>query len=145
MDNTLVITKKYEESNFSGVITTNENIYHNNTLVPIKVLWDTGSSISVISSDLVKKLNLKSIGLSYLNGTNSFNKSNIYEIILLLAEEQRITLHVTESHQLKDNGLDFLIGLDVICMGDFAISTYDGTVCFSFRYPSQGLIDFNAQ
>ena len=143
MDNTLVITKKYEESNFSGVIKTNENIYYNNTLVPIRALWDTGSSISVISSDLAKKLNLNPIGLSYLNGTNSFNKSNIYEIVLLLAEEQRITLHVTESHQLKDNGLDFLIGLDVICLGDFAISTYDGTVCFSFRYPSQGFIDFN--
>lgn len=45
----------------------------------------------------------------------------------------------------KKENKNMLIGLDVICLGDFAISTYDGTVCFSFSYPSQGFIDFNKQ
>lgn len=35
-----------------------------------------------------------------------------------------------------------LIGMNVIVLGDFAISTFNGKTSFSFRIPSKGLIDF---
>ena len=145
MKKPLIITKKYPETDFNACIMTEEHISNDGDLIPIKALWDTGSSESVISSELVKKLNLHSIGNAIIGSTGATIKSNIYKLDFVLAGKQHILLDVTESSQLNDSGIDMLIVLDVICLGDFAISTYDGTVCFSFRYPSQGLIDFNAQ
>lgn len=145
MSEPLIITRKYSETEFNASIMTDEHINRNDNSIPVKALWDTGSSESVISSELVKKLNLRPIGNAIVGSSGATIKSNVYELDFLLAERQHILLNVTESSQLNGSGIDMLVGLDVICLGDFAISTYDGTVCFSFRYPSQGLIDFNVQ
>lgn len=145
MNDPVVFTKKYKASNFDGTLITNEHIYLNDKLIPIKALWDTGSSESVISSNLVKKLSLRSIGSALLNGTSLSCKTKIYEIIFLLAEKQRISLQVTESSQIGNSGIDLLIGLDVIGMCDFAISTDDENLYMSIRFPSQGLIDFTKE
>lgn len=37
---------------------------------------------------------------------------------------------------------DFIIGMDVISMGDLAITNHEGTATFSFRVPSMERIDF---
>jgi hypothetical protein len=37
---------------------------------------------------------------------------------------------------------DVLIGMDVICKGDFALTHKGGKTVFSFRYPSIATIDF---
>ena len=39
-------------------------------------------------------------------------------------------------------GIDILIGMDIISKGDFAISNYDGKTQFSFRLPSQQDVDY---
>jgi hypothetical protein len=39
-------------------------------------------------------------------------------------------------------GCDILIGMDIIGMGDFAVSNYNGRIVFSFRVPSMAEIDF---
>jgi len=43
---------------------------------------------------------------------------------------------------IEGKGFDVLIGMDVITLGDFAISNYQDRTVFSFRYPSIGCIDF---
>lgn len=145
MTNPIVFTKKYEVSVFDGFLITDEYIEHKSQLIPIKALWDTGSSESVISSNLIKELSLQSIGSALLNGTSLSCKTKIYETILLLAGKQRISLQVTESSQIGDSGIDLLIGLDVIGMCDFAISSDNEYLYMSIRYPSKGLIDFSKQ
>lgn len=145
MSDPIVFTKKYKISNFDGLLITDEYIDNNSQLIPIKALWDTGSSESVISSNLVKKLSLQSIGSALLNGTNLSYQTNIYEIILFLEKKQRIILQVTESPQISSSGIDLLIGLDVIGMCDFAISANDKNICMSVRFPSKGLIDFTKE
>jgi hypothetical protein len=40
------------------------------------------------------------------------------------------------------NGCDMLIGMDVINLGDFAVTNYNGRTMFSFRMPSADRIDF---
>ena len=142
MNELLVFTKKYLESEFNGCIITNEHICRGNDIFPVKALWDTGSSESVISSDLAEKLKLESVGMSNVSSSGSAFISKVYNIIVLIAERQKISLQVTESNQLAENDIDILIGMDVITLGDFAISSYNGEICFSYRYPSQGLIDF---
>ncbi len=39
-------------------------------------------------------------------------------------------------------GADVLVGMDIIGMGDFAVSSYQGETSFSFRFPSMERIDF---
>jgi len=142
----IVLTKKFKTSDFDGFLVTDEHIEHNGKLIPINALWDTGSSESVISCKLVRKLSLQSIGTAFLNGTNSANKTKLYEITFILANQQRINLQVTESPQIEGSGIDLLIGLDVISMCDFALSTDDKSICMSIRYPSRGsLIDFSKE
>lgn len=146
MNEPIVITEKYKESEIMGCIITDEHIYQDeNNIIPIKALWDTGSSGTVISSNLVKKLGLKPIGKSIVKSSGSSFKSGVYNIDLLLAEKQIFELQVTESDQLDNSEIDILIGMDVITLGDFAISTVGEEICFSFRYPSQGFIDFKEQ
>ena len=142
MSKSLVITKIYSISEFPSCIRTEENICVLNNNIPIKCLWDTGSSESVLSSDFIKKYNLQSIGSTIVGTTGTTLKSKIYTIDFLLAEKQHISLNVSESLQLCGSGIDMLIGMDVITLGDFALTSSDDAICFSFRYPSQGLIDF---
>lgn len=145
MNKSLVITKTYLISEFPSCIITEENICIANHNILVKGLWDTGSSDSVISSDFVKKHNLQPIGTATVGTTGATSKSNIYSIDFLLAQKQHISLNVTESSQLCGSGFDMLIGLDVITLGDFALTTTDDIICFSFRYPSKGLIDFTKE
>ena len=42
-------------------------------------------------------------------------------------------------------GIDVLIGMDIISKGDFAISNYDEKTQFSFRLPSQKDVDYKQE
>lgn len=44
--------------------------------------------------------------------------------------------------EIGKQGIDVLIGMDIISNGDFAISNYEGRTQFSFRIPSQEHIEY---
>ncbi|GMQ96553.1 MAG: hypothetical protein BMS9Abin15_0226 [Gammaproteobacteria bacterium] len=50
-------------------------------------------------------------------------------------------VRVTEANRIG-NDVDVLIGMDIITLGDFAVTTYNGKTTFSFRMPSLTEIDF---
>lgn len=50
-------------------------------------------------------------------------------------------VRVVES-SIRAQGFDVLIGMDIISQGDFCVSNYRGRTVFTFRIPSQGVIDF---
>lgn len=139
MDN-LVMTQKYQA--FDGRIITKELILHNDTEIPINALWDTGSTYSSISAKIVKDLGLQHLKTTFLDTSGGRIKSNVYTVNLLLSNSIRFCIDVTALNDLESRGIDFLIGMDIIHFGDFAISTYNGETCFSFRIPSKGHIDF---
>ena len=144
MDNSFVLTEKY--NNFNGRIITNESRLYNQTLQEyICVEWDCGATYSSISTELVQKLNLKSCGVKKVASSINSELSDIYDITLILHDDLGIPLKVAAVSNIHNWGIDMLIGMDVISLGDFAISTYNNVTCFSFRYPSQGFIDFNKQ
>lgn len=43
---------------------------------------------------------------------------------------------------LLNTDTDFLIGMDIITLGDFAVTNVNGKTVFSFRYPSCEKIDY---
>ena len=43
------------------------------------------------------------------------------------------------------NDTDFLIGMDIITLGDFSVTNFEGKTTFSFRYPSCETINYAMQ
>jgi predicted aspartyl protease len=110
----------------------------------IRALWDTGATMSLIRPEVVETLNLKSSSKIPVNTTLEKDvPSNIYVINLLLPNDIMIeNLLVAEG---IPNDCDMIIGMDVISLGDFAISNYNGRTLFSFRLPSMKEIDFTSE
>jgi len=113
---------------------------------PVKTfqaLWDTGATNSVITKVVVDKLGLSPIGMGRVYTPQGEAITNMYLVNLLLPNNIGIpSLRVSEGI-LK--GFDVLIGMDIISLGDFAIThKNDGTV-FSFQLPSTHEYDFVKQ
>jgi hypothetical protein len=110
--------------------------------INVRALWDTGSTNTSISKGLARHLGLKSIDICNVNGVNGIHPSMVYQIDILLPSNVPIgDVRVAEFH---DNGaFEILIGMDIIDLGDFAISNKDGKSIVSFRIPpSDTVIDF---
>lgn len=109
---------------------------------PIKVtgLWDTGATGSVISKKLVKSLNLTPTGKVNVFHANGSCIVNTYFVNLYLPNGVAFSFVTVNEGDL--NGMDLLIGMDIITKGDFSISNFDGKTCFSFRMPSMCEKDF---
>ena len=105
-------------------------------------LWDTGATGTCISSNVVQKLGMVSTG----------RKTILTPSGQIIVNEYLADIYLPNGVQVKDipicdseigkQGLDVLIGMDIICMGDFAVTNYNGKTAFSFRIPSQKRIDF---
>jgi predicted aspartyl protease len=103
-------------------------------------LWDTGASGTVISKDVVDKLDLKPIGKSKVFHANGESIVNVYAINLFLPNQVGFQfVKVTEGVL---SGFDLLIGMDIITTGDFSITNVGGKTTFSFRVPSVKEVDF---
>lgn len=137
---TFALTEKYH--NFDGRIITEESILINGKEIPVKAQWDCGATFSSISKEFVQKLGLKSVKQQKVDTSSDSTIKNAYAIDIVIHHALCIPTIASEADNIHSTGIDLLIGMDVIRFGDFAISTYDGVTCFSFRQPSQGLIDF---
>ena len=146
MKSEILITKKFKNE-FKGKIITNEALLLNEKLFEIRALWDTGATFSSISKELAEKLQLSPKGIYQTHSANDSKISNGYDIFLILNKDTNyiFPITVTIADNIHNMGIDMLIGMDVITQGDFAISTYNGETCFSFRVPSKGFIDFKEQ
>lgn len=133
-------TIKYH--NFNGRILTQEHILHNETAIPIQAAWDTGSTYTCISREFVEKYNLNVLNESSVSTPYGKVKSGEVDTIVILNNDMGFSVNAVIQDYIHEEGVDLLIGMDIISKGDFAISTYDDITCFSFRCPSQGLIDF---
>jgi len=104
-------------------------------------LWDTGASVSLISARVAKVLGLESIGKSGVSGYNEgVDVKDTFLIHVGLPTGDIVTNIM--AMEFDSDEYDVVIGMDVICKGDFAITNKDGCTTFSFRIPSEMEIDF---
>lgn len=103
-------------------------------------LWDTGATCSVISKDVVRRLNLSPIGKVKAYNANGSCDVNTYLVNLYLPNNVAFSFVTVTEGVL--NGTDILIGMDIITKGDFSVSNFKGKTCFSFRIPSNWENDF---
>lgn len=137
----------------ASVIVTQAGVGHHLPAGPIpatvpfygcKAIWDTGASGTVITLKAVTSTGLKPIGMTMTRGVHGEKMANVYLASLRLPNNVVFhSLRVTEGDLGPD--VDVLIGMDVISMGDFAVTNHEGKTTFSFRLPSMQRIDFKTQ
>ncbi len=105
-----------------------------------EAVWDTGATCSVITQKIVAACNLKPIGMTQVLGVNGSHNSPVYVVNIELPNNSGFPyVKVT----LGDfPGGDLLIGMDIISVGDFAVTNQNQRTTFSFRSPSAKTIDF---
>lgn len=101
--------------------------------VKVQALWDTGATCTAISSNIVNALGLKPVDKAENYTAAGKRVVDVYYIDIILPNRVRIQdVKVTECI-LAD--FDVLIGMDIISMGDFAISNGNGKTHFSYCIP----------
>lgn len=109
--------------------------------VKTNALWDTGATKSVISQQLAKDLGLTAVGAENVVHAGGTSLSPTYIINFLLPGDVGIAgIVVTEFPSIGAFGA--IIGMDVITLGDFAITNHGGQTWMSFRIPSQANVDY---
>ena len=102
------------------------------------MVWDTGATNTLISSQVVDALELVPLEESLVEGVGGIVKSLVYEISLYLAND--IVFKNVKALCSDIGDYDLVVGMDIIAQGDFVVSNNQGKICFSYRYPSKGKI-----
>jgi len=111
----------------------------------VSALWDTGATGSCISKGLARHLDLKPIDMCIVRGVSGTSTSNVYLIDILLPSDVSIN-NVRVSEFLDNGAFGIILGMDIITLGDFAISNKEGKTTLSFRVPpSDNPVDFVEQ
>lgn len=117
-------------------------VENGSNIMPVVAQWDTGATGTCISYEVVRKLNLIPIGKVDVRTPSGTGTMNRYMINLILNKEVIIKGLTVMDSCIGGQGIDILIGMDIITLGDFAVSNFQGKTYFSFRIPSQGHIEY---
>lgn len=109
----------------------------------LSAIWDTGAVRSTISTQIARKLNLVPIGQTRVCHADGESICNYYVVNLLLPNRIEIKMLMVNDGKLTDT--DMLIGMDVIALCDFAITSSGTKTKFSIQVPSSLDIDFEKQ
>lgn len=104
--------------------------------------WDTGVTNTCISEEVAKRYNLKPFSFARSKTPSGTLTAPMYLIDIVLNNEVIFQNWTVMSSKIGAQGIDILIGMDIISKGDFAISNFNGRTQFSFRLPSQENVDY---
>ena len=88
-----------------------------------RAIWDTGADTTIISSRIVKQLNLQPYKQGGISGIGGATGSNVYLVHVLVPTGDFVTSVEVMESDFED--IDVLIGMDVIVFGDFLITNKD--------------------
>ncbi|MCL2333031.1 MAG: retroviral-like aspartic protease family protein [Actinomycetia bacterium] len=108
----------------------------------VQGLWDTGATVTCITNELAKELGLKQLGVTEVGNAGGTSQQNTYLVNVVLPNNVLCVGVPVVSAELRSQGLDALIGMDVIGRGDFSLTNCDGKTCLSFRTPSIARVDY---
>jgi len=103
-------------------------------------IWDTGATGSVITKKVAEKLNLLPIDIVQVNTVGGVRTANVFLIGVILPN--RLLVEPIRACEGVIAGADLSIGMDIITLGDFAVTNKNNKTTFSFRFPSLEEIDF---
>jgi hypothetical protein len=112
-------------------------------------IWDTGATHSAITKKVVDDLGLKPTGVRETRHADGKSINNTYLVNILLPNKVMVgSVRVTEVKLIPDDNTSddkqpqLLIGMDIIGLGDFAVTNANEKTTFSFQIPSVEEIDF---
>ena len=117
-------------------------VQYGSSEVSAKALWDTGATSTCISKDIVDSLNLIALGRQNILTPSGLSIANTYMVDIVLPNHVTVTGVKVCDSEIGSQGLGVLIGMDIINLGDFAVSNYNDRTTFSFRIPSQIKTDY---
>ena len=105
--------------------------------------WDTGSTISAITMQVVEQCGLEQIGVTWAEHAGIDERPDEAELYLVdIGLPNQVTARNVRVVRGGFSGADVLIGMDIINAGDFAITHADGNTKFTFQIPHLADIDF---
>ncbi len=128
--------------NLTNRLISEVEIRYNGNRIKAQALWDTGATNSCISVDVVSKLSLISHGFTQVKTPSGTSTQGVYLIDVILPNKVIFDNVQVFDSAIGDQGIQMLIGMDIISKGDFAISNYQGKTTFTFRCPAIAEIDF---
>ena len=120
---------------------TTVTIENNDQKMDVVALWDTGANCCAISENVAKTLSLIKSGETTIHTPAGAKRVNTY-----LIDKIHLPNHVTVpdvrvmDSDIGAQGIDFLIGMNIISLGDLLVSN-NGHTIFSFRTPSKPIPD----
>ena len=114
--------------------------------IDVYALLDTGASMTCISQSLAKKLNLRAISQGRMNTAGGIiHEANLYYIDLLMRNNVSF-VNIRTMEFTGNDKFDVLIGMDILTLGDLAITNAGQRTVTSFRVPPDTLhIDYTAK
>jgi hypothetical protein len=103
--------------------------------IDVRAMWDTGSLATCVSTRIAHYLGLnhtESISLTSVHGTTL---AKVYPLDIVLPDG--IVIANIKAPEIGDRSdFDIIIGMNIIRLGDFALSNDNGKPVMSFRLPS---------
>ena len=107
-------------------------------------LYDTGATNSAISPHVVDDFQLASIGARTV-GVGGGSLPTTAHLVNIALPNKLMFPMVPVTKMVLLGGIDVLIGMDILGVGDFAVTHYGGKTVFSFCVPSRKELDFVAE
>lgn len=134
------ITAQYK--GLSNRLVTKAKILNSELCCEEDAQWDTGASISCVSEEVAKKLDLTNIAYKNIATPSSSDTVRSFVVDVALTDDLIIrNVQVCES-KIGMQKIGLLIGMNILSKGDFAVSNFNGRTTFTFRSPSIEEIDF---
>ena len=133
-DRTVVLSSAVE---ISKATRTGERV----KVFPARALWDTGATCCCITKNVAQALGLNPVRKASVLTAAGYVLENIYEVCFQLPNNVAINLEVTEISAVSED-MDAIIGMNIIGLGDFAVSNFDGRTQMTFRVPSMVHADY---
>ena len=100
----------------------------------VTALWDTGATNSAITPAVAKSLNLIPFNRVPVSGVNHRSMADVVKVSIGLPNHVMVEGVNAMVCELVE-GIDMLIGMNIILLGDFCISNGEGKTLFSFATP----------
>lgn len=102
----------------------------------IRLQWDTGASNTCVSHELVNRLGLvPDCDVNMSTPTNDV-LSKAYLLDVMLPNGVGVKDVRAWGADIGRQGIDMLVGMDVMLLGEFSVSYKDGITSWSFRVPA---------
>ena len=105
-------------------------------------LWDTGASMSAITPEIQKQLQVTPIDKKEIAGIHN---TQVVDVVLITLElpNSVIKKNIKVAVCNITSKVGMILGMDIISMGDFALSNGNEQTLISFAFPPfQEMIDF---